>query len=119
MLIAFKLNWAVLSAALYALALGAGNYAHASGYTARLDDFQPNCDVRPLGLSVEQSNELRNIRKEYKKALDKPARKDERVNRNRRRTIIKLLSDDKFDHDNARDYVETRYISSMDLAVDE
>ena len=93
-------------------------YAQASP-AIRLDDFHPNCDVRPLGLSREQSKELHTIRKEYKKAIEKTLRKNERVNKNRRRDIIKILSSTKFNADDARDYVENRYLSSMDFAVDE
>ncbi len=41
------------------------------------------------------------------------------MNKNRRRDIIKILSSDKFNADDARDYVENRYLSGMDFAVDE
>ncbi|WP_373746028.1 Spy/CpxP family protein refolding chaperone [Neisseria dentiae] len=119
MLITIKFNLLLQAAALggYLLFLGA-TYAQASPMT-RLDDFHPNCDVRPLGLSYAQTNELRSIRKEYKKAIEKALRKDERVNKNRRRDIIKILSSDKFNADDARDYVENRYLSGMEFAVDE
>lgn len=119
MLITIKSNLLLQAATLGGclLLLGA-TYAQASPMT-RLDDFHPNCDVRPLGLSHAQTNELRNIRKEYKKAIEKALRKDERVNKNRRRDIIKILSSDKFNADDARDYVENRYLSGMDFAVDE
>ncbi|WP_244895104.1 Spy/CpxP family protein refolding chaperone [Neisseria dumasiana] len=93
--------------------------AYAGPMASTLDDFHPNCDIRSLGLTREQNNELRNIRKDYKKALDKSIRKDDRILKNRRRDIIKILSSDRFNQDDARDYVEKRYISSMDFAVDE
>lgn len=93
--------------------------AHARPLAASLDDFHPNCDIRPLGLTREQNNELRAIRKDYKKAMDKSVRKDDRILKNRRRDVIKILSSDRFNQDDARDYVEKRYISSMDFAVDE
>lgn len=93
--------------------------AHARPLAASLDDFHPNCDIRSLGLTREQNNELRAIRKDYKKALDKSVRKDDRILKNRRRDVIKILSSDRFNQDDARDYVEKRYISSMDFAVDE
>lgn len=119
MLITIKFNL-LLQAAVFSscLLFWDATYTQASPIT-RLDDFHPNCDVRPLGLSREQINELRSIRKEYKKAIEKASRKDERVNKNRRRDIIKILSGDKFNVDDARDYVENRYLSGMDFAVDE
>lgn len=117
--IKIKPNLFISAALIYGFMLfPAAETARASSMT-RLDDFHPNCDVRPLGLSKEQSNELRNIRKEYKKAVERATRKDERVNKNRRRDIIKILAGDKFNQDDARDYVENRYLSSMEFAVDE
>lgn len=119
MLITIKFNLLLKAAALGGCLLFLGTTHSQASPMSRLDDFYPNCDVRPLSLSREQNNELKNIRKEYKKAIEKAIRKDERVNKNRRRDIIKILSSDKFNADDARDYVENRYLSSMDFAVDE
>ncbi|MDO1508970.1 MULTISPECIES: Spy/CpxP family protein refolding chaperone [unclassified Neisseria] len=118
MLIAFKLGRVTQSVTI-GLFILCTSQTQAMQLTSQLDDFHPNCDVRPLGLSDAQNNELRNLRKEYKKARDKAARKADRINKNRRRNIIKILSEDKFDTENARDYVENRYTFSMDFAVDE
>lgn len=84
-----------------------------------LDDFHQNCDIRQLNLSQEQHQALRRIRAEYKQASDKAYRKMIRSDRTRRQNIIKILSGDNFDQNAARDYVENRYLSSMDFAVEE
>ncbi|MCS4533095.1 Spy/CpxP family protein refolding chaperone [Neisseria montereyensis] len=102
----------------YILCLGT-SFVYAAPMTSRLDDFHPNCDIRPLNLSRKQRSELSAIRKEYKKALEKSMRRDDRINKNRRRDIIHILSDDRFNKEDARDYVEKRYLTSMDFAVDE
>ncbi|MFC3874142.1 Spy/CpxP family protein refolding chaperone [Neisseria musculi] len=118
MLTTIKFN-PLLQAALGGCLLVFGtSHAYASPML-RLDNFHPNCDVRPLNLSHAQINELRSIRKEYKKAIEKASRKEERVSKNRRRDIIKILSSDKFNADDSRDYIESRYLASMDFAVDE
>ena len=62
---------------------------------------------------------LRRLRTDFKQINDKAYRKTVRSDRNRRQTIIKILSGDSFDSNAARDYVESRYLSSMDYAVDE
>lgn len=84
-----------------------------------LDDFHQNCDIRQLNLSQEQHHALRRIRLEYKQASDKAHRKMMRSDRTRRQNIIKILSGEPFDQNAARDYVENRYLSSMDFAVEE
>ena len=87
--------------------------------------FQPactcrsNCDIRQLNLSSDQHATLRRLRTDFKQINDKAYRKTVRSDRNRRQTIIKILSGDSFDSNAARDYVENRYLSSMDYAVDE
>lgn len=84
-----------------------------------LHDFHQNCDIRQLDLSQEQHNNLRRIRLEYKQAADKAHRKAVRSDRTRRQNIIKILSANSFDQNAARDYVENRYLSGMDFAVEE
>ncbi|ASK26490.1 Spy/CpxP family protein refolding chaperone [Neisseria chenwenguii] len=84
-----------------------------------LDDFYPNCDIRQLNLSQSQHNALRRIRSDYRAATEKAYRKAQRTDRTRRQNIMRILSDDSFDQNRARDYVEDRYLSSMDFAVDE
>ena len=84
--------------------------AHAGPFLATLDDFHPNCDIRQLNLSADQHAALRRLRTDFKQINDKAYR---------RQTIIKILSGDSFDSNAARDYVENRYLSSMDYAVDE
>lgn len=93
--------------------------AHASPASSRLDDFQPNCDIRKLSLTQEQHIQMRNIRDDYKKTLDQATRKNERSKRQRRREIVKILADENFNQDAARNYISTRYLSSMDFAIDE
>lgn len=61
----------IAASALY-LSLSA---AQASPLTSRLDDFQPNCDIRKLSLTRDQHAELRVIRDDYKKALDNAMKK--------------------------------------------
>ena len=95
------------------------NPTHAGPQYIKLDDFQANCDIRSLNLTQDQHNALRRIRNDYKQASDKAYRKLVRTDRNRRQVIMKILAADNFDQNNARDYVETRYLSSMDFAVEE
>lgn len=92
-------------------------FAHASSNP--WDDFQPNCDIRQLNLSAEQHEALRKIRSEYKQASDRAHRKNIRAERNRRQVVTKILTAEYFDQNAARDYVESRYLSKMDFAVDE
>lgn len=114
-----KTSFAKPLAALFGIALLSCNISYAAPSYISLDDFHPNCDIRQLNLSREQHTELRRIRASYKLATDKAQRKSVRSERNRRQTIIKILSSDSFDQNYARDYVENRYLSSMDFAVDE
>ena len=93
--------------------------AHADPFLATLNDFHPNCDIRQLNLSADQHAALRRLRTDFKQINDKAYRKTVRSDRNHRQTIIKILSGDSFDSNATRDYVENRYLSSMDYAVDE
>ncbi|MDO5640068.1 MAG: Spy/CpxP family protein refolding chaperone [Neisseria sp.] len=101
-----------------ALCMGIAS-ANGSPLTTRLDDFHPNCDIRKLSLTREQHGELRIIRDDYKKALDNALKKSERSNRQRRREVVRILSDESFNQDAARNYVSARYLSSIDFAIDE
>ncbi|WP_416192747.1 Spy/CpxP family protein refolding chaperone [Neisseria sp. CCUG12390] len=92
---------------------------HAAPHSIQLDDFHPNCNFRQLNLSQDQHNAMRKIRSDYKTAADKAFKKELRVDRTRRRSIIQILSKPSFDQNSARDYVESRYLSSMDFSVDE
>ena len=71
--------------------------AHAGPFLATLDDFHPNCDIRQLNLSADQHAALRRLRTDFKQINDKAYRKTVRSDRNRRQTIIKILSGDSFD----------------------
>ena len=93
--------------------------AQAAQMAVQLDDFQPNCDIRQLSLSPEQRSQLRSIRTEHKKALDQANRKNDRINRNRQRNLMRILAADDFNESFARGYVGERYAPSMDFAVDE
>ena len=81
--------------------------AHAGPFLATLDDFHPNCDIRQLNLSADQHAALRRLRTDFKQINDKAYRKTVRSDRNRRQTIIKILSGDSFDSNAARDMLKT------------
>ena len=110
---------ALMALALAGILLGGVAQAQAAQMAVQLDDFQPNCDIRQLSLSPEQRNQLRSIRTEHKKALDQANRKNDRINRNRQRNLMRILEADDFNESFARGYVGERYAPSMDFAVDE
>ncbi|WP_416190467.1 Spy/CpxP family protein refolding chaperone [Neisseria sp. CCUG17229] len=103
----------------FAALLVCSSIIYAAPHSAQLDDFHPNCNFRQLNLSQEQHSALRRIRLDYKSAADKAYKKEQRTDRTRRRNIMSILNNPKFDQNNARDYVESRYLSRMDFAVDE
>ena len=110
---------ALMALALAGILLGGVAQAQAAQMAVQLDDFQPNCDIRQLSLSPEQRNQLRSIRTEHKKALDQANRKNDRINRNRQRNLMRILAAEDFNESFARGYVGERYAPSMDFAVDE
>ncbi len=110
---------ALMALALTGILLGGVAQAQAAQMAVQLDDFQPNCDIRQLSLSPEQRNQLRSIRTEHKKALDQANRKNDRINRNRQRNLMRILAAEDFNESFARGYVGERYAPSMDFAVDE
>lgn len=110
---------ALMALAFAGILLGGVAQAQAAQMAVQLDDFQPNCDIRHLSLSPEQRNQLRSIRTEHKKALDQANRKNDRINRNRQRNLMRILAADDFNESFARGYVGERYAPSMDFAVDE
>ena len=110
---------ALMALAVTGILLGGVAQAQAAQMAVQLDDFQPNCDIRQLSLSPEQRNQLRSIRTEHKKALDQANRKNDRINRNRQRNLMRILAADDFNQSFARGYVGERYAPSMDFAVDE
>ena len=110
---------ALMALAVTGILLGGVAQAQAAQMAVQLDDFQPNCDIRQLSLSPEQRNQLRSIRTEHKKALDQANRKNDRINRNRQRNLMRILAADDFNESFARGYVGERYAPSMDFAVDE
>ena len=110
---------ALMALAVTGILLGGVAQAQAAQMAVQLDDFQPNCDIRQLSLSREQRSQLRSIRTEHKKALDQANRKNDRINRNRQRNLMRILAADDFNESFARGYVGERYAPSMDFAVDE
>ena len=110
---------ALMALALTGILLGGVAQAQAAQMAVQLDDFQPNCDIRQLSLSPEQRSQLRSIRTEHKKALDQANLKNDRINRNRQRNLMRILAADDFNESFARGYVGERYAPSMDFAVDE
>ena len=110
---------ALMALALAGILLGGVAQAQAAQMAVQLDDFQPNCDIRQLSLSPEQRNQLRSIRTEHKKALDQANRKNDRINRNRQRNLMRILAAEDFNESFARGDAGERYAPSMDFAVDE
>ncbi|WP_301884838.1 Spy/CpxP family protein refolding chaperone [Neisseria uirgultaei] len=106
-------------ASFFGMALLSCQISYAAPSYISLTDFQPNCDIRRLELSQEQRNDLRKIRAAFKLANDKAKLKGIRSERSRRQAIVGIISSDTFDRSEARGYVESRYHSSMDFAVDE
>lgn len=88
-------------------------------YALTIQDFQQNCDIRQLNLSQEQADHLRNIRNEYRQALDDLSRNNRKVEHGRRGNLIKILSGERFDEKQAQRYVEERYAPGLRFAVDE
>ncbi|WP_371865585.1 Spy/CpxP family protein refolding chaperone [Neisseria yangbaofengii] len=103
----------------FATLLVCSSVIYAAPHSSQLDDFHANCNFRQLNLSQEQHSALRRIRSDYKVAADKAYKKEQRTDRTRRLNIMKILTNPNFDQNNARDYVESRYLSHMDFAVDE
>lgn len=101
------------------IALLSCQISHAAPSYISLNDFQPNCDIRRLGLTPEQHNELRKIRAAFKLANDKARIKRTRSELSRRQVIVGIISSYSFNRGDARDYVENRYLSSIDFVVDE
>lgn len=84
-----------------------------------LNDFQPNCDIRQLTLTPEQYSQLKNIRHEYKKALDKARKANARLSHNRQAVLIRILSGEHFNENMSKDYIQTRFAPSTEFAIDE
>ena len=110
---------ALMALALAGILLGGVAQAQAAQMAVQLHHFHPNCDLRQLSPSPEQRNQLRSIRTEHKKALDQANRKNDRINRNRQRNLMRILAAEDFNESFARGYVGERYAPSMDFAVDE
>ncbi|EFH22971.1 Spy/CpxP family protein refolding chaperone [Neisseria gonorrhoeae] len=107
------------AASFLSMALLSCQLSHAATAYIPPNDFQPNCDIRRLGLTQGQHNELRKIRTAFKMAGDRARLKVMHSEHSRRRSVVEIISSDVFNRNEARDYVESRYHSSMDFAVDE
>ena len=106
------------AASFLGVALLSCQLSHAAEAYIPPNDFQANCDIRRLGLTQGQHNELRKIRAAFKMAGDR-ARLKVMHSEHSRRSVVEIVSSDVFNRNEARDYVESRYLSGMDFAVDE
>ncbi|MDO4878682.1 MAG: Spy/CpxP family protein refolding chaperone [Neisseria sp.] len=91
----------------------------APAHALNIQDFQSNCDIRQLNLSQEQANHLRNIRNEYRQALDELMRDNRKIEHSRRGSLMKILAGERFDEKQAQRYVEERYAPGLRFAVNE
>lgn len=83
-------------------------------------NFQPNCDMRSLALSSSQQEQLRQIRIEHRKNMEEARRKDRSENASRKQHLVQqVLSSNPFNRKEARRYLQKRYDSDMDLAIEE
>ncbi|UOO87438.1 Spy/CpxP family protein refolding chaperone [Neisseria arctica] len=109
----------VIKTTLFGALFSSASLLSATPLSAPLDDFQPNCDIRQLSLTPEQRNQLRTIRYDYKRELDQANSKNNRISRFRHPTLMRLLSAESFNENAARDYIQARYMPSMDFAIGE
>lgn len=86
---------------------------------AASSDFYPNCNMRSLALNNEQQNQLRQIRKEHKKNIERVRRKSQTNSPARKQELIRVLSDSRFNPTEARRYLQSRYESDMEIAMEE
>lgn len=91
----------------------------AAAHPLGTQDFLPNCDIRLLGLSSSQMEQIKELRAEYKQALDKAAATENRLERSRRSNIQRLLAAPNFDEQQALRYIQTRYTAGQQFAIDE
>lgn len=82
-------------------------------------DFLPNCDIRLLALNNKQLEEIKELRIEYKQALDKAIARENRSERSRRTHIQRLLAAPHFDEQQAVRYIQTRYSDNQQFALHE
>lgn len=115
----YPLRPLVIRTALFGVLFGSTGLLPASPLSAPLDDFQPNCDIRQLSLTPEQRSQLRTIRYDYKRELDQANSKNNRIIRSRHPTLMRLLAAESFNESAARDYIQARYMPSMDFAIGE
>ncbi|EGZ46104.1 Spy/CpxP family protein refolding chaperone [Neisseria wadsworthii] len=90
---------------------------HASAVV--LSDFYPNCDMRSLSLDENQQKALLQIRNAHKKNIERVKIRNRSANFSRKQELIKVLSTVPFSKHEARRYLQKRYDSDMDLAVEE
>lgn len=86
---------------------------------AVLSDFYPNCDMRSLSLDEEQQKALRQIRNTHKKNIEKVKIRNRTAHFSRKQELIRVLSISPFNKYEARRYLQKRYDSDMDLAIEE
>ncbi|MDO4696808.1 MAG: hypothetical protein Q4A49_04685 [Neisseria sp.] len=82
-------------------------------------DFLPNCDIRLLDLNSRQLEQIKELRTEYKQALDKAVAKENRSERSRRMHIQRLLAAPHFDEQQAIRYIQSRYSENQQFALNE
>ncbi|MDO4640753.1 MAG: hypothetical protein Q4A84_03495 [Neisseria sp.] len=82
-------------------------------------NFYPNCDMRSLSLTEEQQKELRQIRIEHRKNIERARQRDYSEGFSRKQDLIRVLSASQFNKQEARRYLQKRYDSDMDIAMEE
>ncbi len=106
------------AASFLSMALLSCQLSHAATAYIRPIDFQPNCDIGRLRLTQSQHYELRKIRTAFKMAGDRARLKVMHSEHSGHRSVVDFTSSDVFNRNEARDYVESRFLSGMDFAVD-
>ncbi|HEZ4341510.1 TPA: hypothetical protein WIH82_002095, partial [Neisseria meningitidis] len=89
------------AASFLSMALLSCQLSHAATAYIPPNDFQPNCDIRRLGLTQSQHNELRKIRTAFKMAGDRARLKVMHSEHSRRRSVVEIISSDVFNRNEA------------------
>lgn len=79
------------AASFLSMALLSCQLSHAATAYIPPNDFQPNCDIRRLGLTQSQHNELRKIRTAFKMAGDRARLKVMHSEHSRRRSVPRMF----------------------------
>lgn len=86
---------------------------------AAQNDFHPNCDMRSLSLDSAQQKQLRQIRTEHRKNTEQARKKGRTESASRKQQLVQVLAVSPFNKNEARRYLQQRYDSDLDLAIEE